>query len=298
MIDTGKFFPAVSIVMPTYNSAAFISETVDSIRNQTFKNWELIIIDDGSDDGTQEIIEQLKDERVTCYSILRSGIISKVRKVGIEKASAAFIAFIDSDDLWAVTKLEEQVSALEQNKDAGFCLTGGYNFIQPGVPGDFFYRQKEGMKHGDLFPSFFRSELAVYLQALMFRKECMAALAPFKETDNDIDFILRLAKNFQGLILYKPLFFRRIHDTNYSNLNWKKNYDKGINAIQSYAATTDAEITRTAFFKLYINYGEDCLKHGEKRKAIQNFSRAWRYKPFSIVPFKKTVKSMFSSFKR
>jgi glycosyltransferase involved in cell wall biosynthesis len=298
MTDTDKSFPAVSIVMPTYNSAAFISETIESIRNQSFKNWELIIIDDGSDDGTTEIIEQLKDERITCYKEKHSGIISKVRKMGVGKASAALIAFMDSDDLWADTKLEEQVLALEQNKDAGFCLAGGYNFIQAGVPRDFFYKQKEGMKYGDLFPSFFQSELAVYLQALMFRKECMNSSAPFKETDNDVDFILRLATNFKGLILYKLLFFRRIHDINYSNLNWKKNYDKGISVIQSYAASTDAEIIRTAFFKLYINYGEDCLKNGERKNAVQHFFKAWRYKPYSIIPVKKTMKSMFSSFKR
>jgi len=282
--------------MPTYNSAVYISETLESIRNQTFKNWELIIIDDGSDDGTQEIIEGLNDERITFYKMPRSGIISKIRKMGIEKASAPLIAFMDSDDLWADTKLEEQVLALEQNKDADFCLTGGYNFIQTGVPGDFFYKQKEGMKYGDLFPSFFQSELAVYLQALIFRKECMVS-APFKETDNDIDFILRLAKNFNGVILYKPLFFRRMHDTNFSNLNWKKNYNKGINAIKSYAASTDPDIVRTAFFKLYINYGEDCLKHDERRNAIQNFLRSWKYRPVSIIPIKKTVKSMFSVFK-
>lgn len=293
MIDTNKSFPAVSIVMPVYNSAAYISHTLESICNQTFKNWELIIIDDGSDDSTPEIIAQLKDERIACYKEKRSGIISKIRKIGIEKASATLIAFMDSDDLWAATKLEEQVLALEQNKDAGFCLTGGYNFVQPGVPRDFFYKQQEGMRYGDLFPSFFRSELAVYLQALMFRKECMNSSAPFNETDNDIDFILRLAKNYKAVILYKPLFFRRIHDTNYSNLNWNKNYDKGIRAIQMYAKSTDTKIIKDAFYRLYINYGEDCLKKGERKNAVQNFFKAWRYKPYSIIPLKKTVKSMF-----
>lgn len=278
--------------MPAYNRSAYIFDAIESIRKQTFKNWELIVIDDGSEDGTPEIIEQIKDERIFHYRQTRSGIISKVRKFGIEKASAPYIAFMDADDLWAATKLEEQIAALEQNVDAWFCLTGGYNFINPGIPRDFFYKRAEGEKAGDLFSSFFSSELAVYLQALMFRKECMAA-SPFKETDNDIDFILRLAKNHKGVILYKPLFFRRIHDANFSGINWKKNYDKGINAIQTYAADTEPGMIKTAFFKLYINYGEDCLKNGERRNAIQQFSKAWKYKPFSIVPFKKTLKAVF-----
>lgn len=297
MINTNQSFPAVSIIMPTYNSAAYIFDTVESIRNQTFKNWELIIIDDGSDDDTLEIIEKLKDEQIVCYRLQRSGLIGKIRKSGIEKASAALIAFMDSDDLWATTKLEEQVSAMEQNNDADFCLTGGYNFIKPLQPLDYFYKQKEGIKYGDLFISFFRSELAVYLQTLLFRKVCMADDTLFKETDSDVDFMLRLAKNFKGIIIYKSLLFRRIHPTNDSNFNWKKNYNKGIRAIQSYATVTDTKIIKGAFFNLYINYGEDCLKNGERKNAIQHFFRAWIYKPVSIIPLKKIIKLGLSIFK-
>jgi hypothetical protein len=72
---------------------------------------------------------------------------------------------------------------------------------------------------------------------------------------------------------------------------------KGIHALQSHASDTEPGIIRNAFFRLYINYGEDCLKHGERREAVQLFLKAWRYKPTSIVPFKKAARSMFSTFK-
>ena len=169
MLET-KISLKVSIIMPTYNRAAYISETIESVRNQTYQNWELIIIDDGSDDYTEKIITWLKDERIQFYKTARTGIVSKIKNMAIEKASGEFLAFIDSDDLWAADKLEKQVAALGQYPDAGFSITGGYNFIKAGEPADYFFRKKEGIKFTDVFTSFFRSELPAYTQVLMLRK--------------------------------------------------------------------------------------------------------------------------------
>ncbi|MGG9964225.1 glycosyltransferase family 2 protein [Ferruginibacter sp. SUN106] len=281
----------VSIVMPTCNRATYILETIESIRNQTYPNWELIIMDDGSDDNTEELIYQLNDKRILFYSTARTGNISKLRKAGIDKTTGSFIAFIDSDDIWAATKLKEQVAALHANEGAGFCVTGGFNFIRAGEPVDYFYTRREGMKYGDLFTLFFRSELSGYLQALLFRRSCMD-VAPFKETDSDIDFIVRLAHNFKGIILYTPLFFRRIHDKNYSHFNWEKNYHKYIRLIQEYKKSMTPELLKEASFSLYINFGEDCLSNKAPGKAIRNFFKAWANKPLSMIPAKKTAKAM------
>ena len=107
-------------------------------RMQTYKNWELIIIDDGSDDDTEEVISQLNDERIQFYKAGRIGINGKIKNTGIEKANGELIAFIDSDDLWAETKLEKQVSALQQYPEAAFSLTGGFNFKKINRSVDFF----------------------------------------------------------------------------------------------------------------------------------------------------------------
>lgn len=290
--------PLISIIMPTYNRGGYIRDTIDSILRQSYVNWELIIIDDGSDDNTAELVKAIKDERIRFYKAGRIGIISQVRKMGIEKAAGEFFAFIDSDDLWAPTKLEKQVDALNEYPDAGFCLTGGYNFMMPGVPIDFFYKKKTGIEYGNLYISFFRSKVAGYTQALMFRKECMTVSEPFKEADSDVDFISRLALNFNGVILYEALVFRRIHQTNYSNANWKKSYYKGIRLIQANRKHLASKIERDALFSLYINFGEDCLKYKEPKLAIQNFLKAWKYNPFSIIPLKKSGKVMLRYFKR
>jgi ADP-heptose:LPS heptosyltransferase len=286
--------PKVSIIMPTYNRAAYIGETIESVCNQTYKNWELIIVDDGSDDDTEKIISQIKDERIQFYKAGRIAINGKIKNIGIEKASGELVAFIDSDDLWAAAKLEKQVTALQQYPEAGFSLTGGYNFRKLNEPIDFFYKPREGIQYGDIFISIFKSEVSTTTPSLMLRKECLGHAGAFEETKpfSDIDFILKLASYFKAVILFEPLLYRRLHDANDSNANWVKGYHQGIAMIQSYKKKLPPEISRDALFKLYINFGEDCLLYKQREKAIKKFFLAWKNKPFSIVPFKKTGKAI------
>jgi glycosyltransferase involved in cell wall biosynthesis len=91
--------PKVSIIMPTYNRAAYIMESVESVLNQTYQNWELIIVDDGSEDDTEEIISQIKDARVQFYKAGKIGLGIKLKYIGIERSDGELIAFLDSDDV-------------------------------------------------------------------------------------------------------------------------------------------------------------------------------------------------------
>ena len=286
--------------MPTYNRAEYIIETVESIRNQTYSNWELIIVDDGSDDNTQDVISQIIDERIRFHKAGRIGVNGRIKNIGLGKISGDLVAFIDSDDLWAAEKLEKQITALQQYPEAGFSLTGGYNFRKLNEPVDFFYKQREGIKCDGVFISFFKSELSTTTPSLMFRRECINVAGSFKETSpfSDIDFILSLAFHFKAVILYEPLLYRRLHDSNDSNANWLKGYNKGIELIQSYKKDLPPDIARDALFRLYINFGEDCLLYRERKKAIRYFFNAWKNKPYSIVPLKKTGKAIIRSFKK
>jgi len=290
--------------MPTYNRACYILETIESIREQTHTNWELIIVDDGSEDNTEELVAQLKDKRIQFYKAGRIGIVGKLKNIGLNKASGNFIAFIDSDDLWATTKLEKQVAALQQYPQAGFCVTGGYNFKNLHEPTEYFYNQREGIKYGNVFISFFESQLAGFTQALMLRRTCIDVAGYFKEaqsyTMNDIEFIAGLSYHFKAVILYEPLIYRRLHNANYITSNWLKSYYEGIEIIEDYKRKKllPTRVAQNSLFKLYINFGEDCLSHNEYVKAINNFFKAWKNKPFSVVPLKKIIKATLYYFKK
>jgi glycosyltransferase involved in cell wall biosynthesis len=99
--------PLVSIVMPSYNHANFIRSAVFSVLEQTFVNWELIIIDNYSTDETKDILNQFHDERIRILQIRNEGSIAKSRNLGVASAKAEWIAFLDSDDSWKADKLEK-----------------------------------------------------------------------------------------------------------------------------------------------------------------------------------------------
>ncbi|MFI5186238.1 MAG: glycosyltransferase [Chitinophagales bacterium] len=287
----------ISIIMPTYNRASYIVETIDSVRSQTYQNWELIIIDDGSDDNTEELVRQITDHRIQFYKAGRIAINGKIKNIGIEKAKGDLIAFIDSDDLWAETKLEKQVKGLQEFPDAGFSLTGGFNFRNINRPIDFFYKEQEGMRYDNIFIPIFKSQISTTTPSLIFRKECLNIVGGFDETKpfSDVDFILKLAGHFKAIILYEPLLYRRLHDSNDSGTNWVNGYQQGISMIRLHKRKLPSDIVREALFKLYINFGEDCLLHKERKKAIKKFFNAWLNKPASIVPLKKTAKAVLQA---
>ncbi len=288
-------YPKVSVIIPTYNRAGLILETVESVRDQTYSHWEMIIVDDGSDDNTEELIMQLNDDRIHYIKAGRSGIGGKVKNTGIKKASGEFIAFVDSDDLWDKTKLEKQITALQQNPEADFCLTNGYNFKVKGEPIDFFQKKKGGMKVDDIFVSLFRSEAPGFTQVLLLKKECLEKTGLFKEerSFSDLDFIISLASHFKAVILYEPLVFRRLHSSNYIHPNWEKSYKEGIDIIKSNKTKLPVPVYKNALFRTYMDYGEKSLLYKKRTKAMQMFFKGWGYRLLSIAPVKKLIKAIF-----
>ena len=112
-----KSTPLVSIVIPTYNHAKFISKALKSVIYQTYKNWEAIIIDNESVDETYKLVNDFNDPRIKYFKISNDGVIAKSRNLGIKEAKGDWIAFLDSDDWWTKDKLEVCLSKIVKNVD-------------------------------------------------------------------------------------------------------------------------------------------------------------------------------------
>ncbi len=112
--------PVVSVIMPAFNDGAFIAEAISSVLSQTFRDLELVIVDDGSNDNTRSVIEKfmMSDGRVR-YFFQKNGGQGKARNLGINNSQGEFIAFIDSDDVWVSSKIEKQLSLLGKDDDFG-----------------------------------------------------------------------------------------------------------------------------------------------------------------------------------
>src|SRR5690625_4493762 len=109
--------PLISVITPAYNAARFISETIDSVRQQTYLNWEMIIVDDCSTDRTAEIVEEYiqKDHRIHFIQLEKNSGSAIARNTAMDHAKGDFIAFLDSDDLWYPEKLEKQLKFMQKN---------------------------------------------------------------------------------------------------------------------------------------------------------------------------------------
>ena len=113
--------PVVSVIIPTYNHAMYIERTLESVFQQTYKNYEIIVIDDGSTDNTQEVIKSYEN-KIT-YICKENEGTAKSRNLGLKIAKGKYVAFLDSDDLWMPQKLELQVTLLDKNIDIGLVCT-------------------------------------------------------------------------------------------------------------------------------------------------------------------------------
>ena len=105
----------VSIIMPSYNTGKFIQETINSVINQTYSNWELIIVDDCSTDNTDEIVKNINDSRIVYLKNGKNNGAAVGRNKALKEAKGRWIAFLDSDDLWVPQKLEKQIKFMKEN---------------------------------------------------------------------------------------------------------------------------------------------------------------------------------------
>lgn len=129
--------PSVSIIMPCYNAAAYLPQSVGSVLSQTFTDWELIAVDDGSSDGTLDWLQTRTDSRVRVHTQVNQGV-SATRNAGLRLARGKYVAFLDADDTWAPSFLEKMLAALEKRPDAVLAYCGWKNMGLPGLRGEPF----------------------------------------------------------------------------------------------------------------------------------------------------------------
>ena len=142
----------VSIVMPAYNAARFIGDAIRSVQAQTVEDWELLVIDDGSRDGTVRLAERLAsaDSRIRLLKNERNRGVSETRNRGVRKARGEWVAFLDSDDLWREDKLERQLALIEAHPGAALTYTASAFMDEDGKPYDYVLPAREEISYKEL----------------------------------------------------------------------------------------------------------------------------------------------------
>src|SRR3990170_628175 len=202
--------PEVSVIIPAYNSAQFIGEALQSVFAQTFKDYEILVVDDGSTDHTRKIISEYGDK--IKYIFQENAGPAKARNRGIIDAVGIYVAFLDADDLWLPTKLEKQVSMFRQDPELAMVFTENSSFNENGVLHTSVGKRKRLMKGNIPRNIFLRSGVAT--PTVMVRKEIFNEVGLFEEElymGEDDNMWVRIAANFKVELIDEPLVKVRYH---------------------------------------------------------------------------------------
>jgi len=226
----------VSVVIPTYNRATILKETIKSVLSQTYRNFEVIIADDGSTDNTKEIVQSFKDNRISYIWQENSGTPAAARNTAIKNAKGEFIAFLDSDDLWFPKKLEKQIE--EFNKNSGILGVATNGIVIPMKPTIKILSLKNNktVHYRELLAN---TSNPIINSSVLIRKCVVDAIGlldeePLLKAIEDYDYWLRILKykDKSILILKDVLIKYRAHESNLT-INvftdpafFKKKYEK------------------------------------------------------------------------
>ena len=205
MTDTG---PLVSVIIPVYNGARFLRAALESVLAQTYRPFEVIVVDDGSTDDSGPIAQSFEEVR---YIRQANQGVAAARNNGVDTARGEFLAFLDQDDLWAPEKLKLQVDHLQSHPDLGYTLTNQQFFLEPDTT----------------LPAWFRKDLlsAVHtgwvLGTLVVRRTVFEKVGKFAigySAANDSDWFFRAkAAGIPMAVVPELLLLKRIHETNDSS---------------------------------------------------------------------------------
>ncbi|WP_069789917.1 glycosyltransferase family 2 protein [Cyanobacterium sp. IPPAS B-1200] len=207
--------PLISVIIPVYNGEKTIQETIKSVLQQTFTDFELIIINDGSTDNTLEKIAQIEDDRVKVLSFANQGV-SAARNLGIANSQGDYLAFLDTDDLWTEDKLELQLKALQENKEAVLA----YSWINNIDKNSKFLRSYSHiLLNGYVYEKLLISNFLGTASNPLIRRKVFAEIGNFEESfpyAEDWDLYLRIAKKYDFVCVPLPQILYRISSNSLS----------------------------------------------------------------------------------
>ena len=281
----------VSVIIPTYNTAHFLGEAIQSVLDQTYQDFEIIVSDDGSTDNTEEVVRSFGNERIRYIKLKEnSGGSSVPRNTGLRAARGKYIAFLDSDDVWLHNKLELEVEFLKTHPSLGMVYSGYTYFGTRNGRGE---RDSKyfSLPAGHMLKEIFMDN-PIIPSAVLVRKSCFDKVGLFDESlthCGDADMWLRIAAYFEIDYLDIPLANSRLHDR---NRHLESENSIGWIAVRKKCLESNPfllnELDSKTIHKCYRDYkylGSWYLSIGVPQKARETFREYLRLYPRDPVAY-------------
>jgi glycosyltransferase involved in cell wall biosynthesis len=279
--------PAVSVIIAVYNCADYIVDSVESALAQTFRDFEVIVVDGGSTDGT---VEQLQPYLDRIKFMVQTGKgVANARNEAIKASRGDYIAILDADDKWLPRKLEVQMSYLREHPEIGLLFSDEYYYEADGSYRGRWFKGRVEIYTGYVFDKLFENNFVGALTTVA-KRECFEKVGYFNERlfyAEDTEMWLRIAKEYQIGYIDEPLAVCRFRPESRS-LEFEKHYRMKTGILLSMLKKypdyfqDNPDVLKIGLSNHYFKFGYRYFEAGSLSAARKQFSLALKYKPFDL----------------
>lgn len=294
-----SLIPKVSVIIPAYNSARFLEEAIESVFAQTYGDYEIIVINDGSTDNTTEVLAPYLDRIQYIYQQNQGA--SSARNTGIRYSQGEYLAFLDADDIWLPEKLSIQVEYLNNNPDIAMVYSLARWVDVNGRPCDYRSKLTRNLPRGDIFNALFFRDF-ITLSSVMIRKRILDTVGLFDESfthAEDHELWLRIAREFK--IFGIGEYLCKYRDTPQSLGKRDKDnafrckrrvIEKYYKLSQDLCRPMSQALYKRAIGHFFFRVGRYHSRQGDEKKALEHFLLSLKYSRFTLRSLK-TLKYCF-----
>lgn len=272
--------PKVTVVIPAYNAMRYLPETMETALAQTFTDFEVLVVNDGSTDNTAEWVSQVTDPRVRIVSQENKGLAG-ARNTGIAHAKGEYIAYLDADDLWEPTKLEKQVRCLDENPEVGLVYTWTALADQYGKSTG---RVISSHAEGNVWQELIEFNMVCCGSTPLIRRSCfdvVGLFSPDVSPSDDWDMWLRIANKFSFGVVKEALIRYRQHPSN-SSKNFQLMLDTSRTLIERTFASAPTEslyLRNRSYGSIYLYLGWRAIENTDYKQAMHFRQQACAHRP-------------------
>lgn len=288
--------PVYSVIIPTYNSAEFLRQAVSSVLNQTFCDFEIVIVDNHSSDHTDQVVSSFRDERIRYLKIHNQGVIAASRNLGIQEACGEWIAFLDADDTWYPEKLERCLKECDTKTDV---IRHRLLITRDGQG----WKETKAKPVRNLdFEELLYEGNCLATSAVVVRRESLIAVGGFSEKRNfitveDYELWLRLAKANCRFRLMEDLLGEYFWSEDSASKNIKRHLEAELAVLQEYfnSAESFSHRERKRIAMAYYSAARGCQHAGKYAEAIPLYIASVSIFPFFMRSYAGIGQAMMSS---
>jgi len=289
----------ISVVITCYNYGKFLPGCIDCVLNQTYQDFEIVIVNDGSNDDTNQVIQPYLDHSQIIYIDQPNAGQATAKNIGIKNASGDFIAFLDADDLWEKAKLEKQI-ALFNDHSVGVVYCNASLIDEDGHHVDsIIFEETNQFKAGKITEYLFLNNFIPFSSSVI-RKECFKDFGIFDEGYKmgiDWDLWLRISTKYKFQYVDEPLLLYRVGHAGQMSKNLEVRHKDAEMIMEcflkNYPDVISASVVKKGYYLTYCNRG---YYYSDKnlRVALSNYLKALQFSLLNITAYKGIVKTLIN----